>query len=296
MEVLEGIDVIQRKCEDLRLAGKILGLVPAMGCLHEGHLELMRVAKRHADVVITSIFVNPMQFAPTEEPQKCPRNSEADLEKARKAGVDIAFLPSAQEMCPDGFQTKVSVERVTKHLCGLSGPTHFDGVATVVAKLFNITKPHFAVFEQKDYQQLTVVSRMVRDLNMDIEIVGVPTIREPDGLAMSSRNSYLSPEERQSALCLKKSLDLARRLRGSGERSAAKVKKALEQLILDHPYTSIDYVTLCDPVTLEDVQTLEAETLLALAVRVGKTRLIDNCLLGEFPDKQDTPTQKGLRE
>jgi pantoate--beta-alanine ligase len=296
MEVLEGIDVIQRKCEDLRLSGKTLGLVPTMGFLHEGHLELMRVAKRHADVVIISIFVNPAQFGPTEDFSRYPRDTEGDLEKARKVGVDIVFLPSVQEMYPDGFQTKISVEKVTKHLCGLSRPTHFDGVTTVVAKLFNITKPHFAVFGQKDYQQLTVISRMVGDLNMDIEIVGVPTFREPDGLAMSSRNTYLSPEERKSALCLKKSLDLARSLVESGETSAAKVKRALEELILGHPYSSIDYVTLCDPVTLEDAETLEAETLLALAVRVGKTRLIDNCLLGGVSDKKDILTQKGQRE
>jgi pantoate--beta-alanine ligase len=296
MEVLEGIDVIQRRCEDLRLSGKILGLVPTMGFLHEGHLELMRVAKRHADVVIISIFVNPAQFNPAEDFARYPRDRSGDLERARKVGVDIVFLPSVQEMYPEGFQTKISVEKVTKHLCGLSRPTHFDGVATVVAKLFNITKPHLAFFGQKDYQQLTVISRMVGDLNMDIEIVGVPTFREPDGLAMSSRNTHLSPEERKSALCLKKSLDLARSLVESGETSAAKVKRALEELILGHPYTSIDYVTLCDPVTLEDAETLGAETLLAFAVRVGKTRLIDNCLLGGVSDKKDILTQKGQRE
>jgi pantoate--beta-alanine ligase len=296
MEVLEQIDVIQRKCEGLRLAGKTLGLVPTMGFLHEGHLELMRVAKRHADVVIISIFVNPSQFGPSEDFESYPRDTEGDLEKARKVGAHIAFLPSAQEMYPDGFQTKVSVEKLTKHLCGLSRPTHFDGVTTVVAKLFHITKPHLAVFGQKDYQQLTVISRMVRDFNMDIEIVGVPTVREPDGLAMSSRNIHLSPEERKSALCLKKSLDLARRLVGSGERSVGKVKKALEELILSYPYPVVDYVTLCHPVTLEDVETLEAETLLALAVKVGKTRLIDNCLLGGTMSKPNIVTQKGQWE
>jgi pantoate--beta-alanine ligase len=296
MEILEHIDVIQRKCEDLRLAGKILGLVPTMGFFHEGYLELMRVVKRHADVVIISIFVSPTQFGPSEDFESYPRDTKGDLEKAREVGVDIVFLPSVQEMYPDGFQTKVSVAKVTKHLCGLSIPTHFDGVTTVVAKLFNITKPHLAVFGQKDYQRLTVISRMVRDLNMDIDIVGVPTLREPDGLAMSSRNTHLSPEERKSALCLKKSLDLARRLVGSGERSAEKVKKALEELILSHPYTVVDCITLCHPVTLEDVETLEAETLLALAVKVGKTRLIDNCLLGGIMNKQNIVTQKGQRE
>jgi len=290
MEVLERIDAVQRRCEDLRLAGKTLGLVPTMGFLHEGHLELMRIAKRHADVVIVSIFVNPAQFGPAEDFETYPRDRSGDLEKARNVGVDIAFLPSVREMYPDGYQTKVTVDKLTKHLCGLSRPTHFDGVTTVVAKLFNITKPHIAVFGQKDYQQLTVISRMARDLNMHLDIVGVPTFREPDGLAMSSRNTHLSPEQRRSALCLKKSLDLARHLVENGERRAQKVKKAVEDLILSHPHTAIDYVTLCDPVTLEDVETLEAETLLALAVKVGKTRLIDNCLMGGTLNTQDILT------
>jgi pantoate--beta-alanine ligase len=296
MELLEQIDVTQRKCEDLRLAGEVLGFVPTMGFLHEGQLELMRVAKRHADVVIISIFVNPSQLEPSEDFESYPRDTESDLGKAREVGVDIAFLPPVQEMYPDGFQTEVSVAKVTKHLCGLSRPTYFDGVTTLVAKLFNITKPHLAVFGQKDYQQLTAISRMVRDLNMNIDIVGVPTLREPDGLAMSSRNTRLSPEERKSALCLKKSLDLARRLVGSGERSAGKVKKALEELILSHHHTAVDHITLCHPVTLEDVETVDAETLLALAVKVGKTRLIDNCLLAGTMNEQNILTQKGQRE
>jgi pantoate--beta-alanine ligase len=175
----------------------------------------------------------------------------------------------------------VSVEKVTRHLCGLSRPTHFDGVTTVVAKLFNITKPHLAVFGQKDYQQLTVISRMVRDLNMDLHILGVPTYREPDGLAMSSRNSYLNKEERESALCLKKSMDLAQEMLGRGETRAAVIRKAMEDLIRSYPSAQIDYINLCDPVTLDDVDSLKGETLLALAVRVGKTRLIDNRVLGK---------------
>jgi pantoate--beta-alanine ligase len=296
MEILEQIDVIQGKCEDLRLSGKILGLVPTMGCLHEGHLELMRVAKRHADVVIISIFVHPSPLGATEDLDSRPWDREGDLEKARELGVDIAFLPSAREMYPDGFQTKVSVEKLTKHFCALSELNDFDGTATAIAKLFNITKPHFALFGQISYHELTVISRMVRDLNMDIDIVGVPTVREPDGLAMNSRNARLSPEERKSALCLKKSLDLARRLVGSGERSAGKLKKALEELILSHPHTAVDYVTLCHPATLEDVETLEAETLLALGVRVGRTRLIDNCLLYGTMNIPNIDTQKGQRE
>jgi pantoate--beta-alanine ligase len=251
-----------------------------MGFFHEGHLELMRVAKRNADAVIISIFVNPTQFGPSEDFAAYPRDMEGDLAKAKNVGVDIAFTPSVKEMYPEGFQTTVSLGNLTNHLCGLSRPGHFQGVTTVVAKLFNIAKPHLAVFGQKDFQQLTVITKMVKDLNMDIQVVGMPTYREPDGLAMSSRNTYLSGAERKSALALKKSLDLASGMYDRGERDAARIKAAVEETILSHPHTEIDYVTVCDPVTLEDVETLTGETLIALAVRVGKTRLIDNCLLG----------------
>jgi pantoate--beta-alanine ligase len=281
MEVIEQTDLMQQKAEELRLAGKVLGFVPTMGFFHEGHLELMRVAKKHCDVAIISIFVNPMQLGPKEDLTAYPRDLEGDLAKAREVGVDIAFVPTVDQMYPERFESRVSVEKVTKHLCGLSRPTHFDEVCTVVAKLFNITKPHLAVFGQKDYQQLTVISRMVKDLNMDLQILGVPTYREPDGLAMSSRNSHLNSEERKSALCLKKSMDLAGEMVAKGETRSAAIKKAIEDLIRSYPYTQIDYINLCDPVTLDDVDTLKGETLLALAVRVGKTRLIDNCVLGE---------------
>ena len=279
VEVINSSEEMQEIAEELRLSGKTLALVPTMGFFHEGHLELMRVARQHAGVVMISLFVNPAQFGPNEDLSTYPRDLEGDLSKAGEVGVNFAFIPSVQDMYPHNFQTKVSVEKVTDHLCGISRPTHFDGVTTVVAKLFHIMKPHIAVFGQKDFQQLTVVSRMVKDLNMDVRIVGVPTVREPDGLAMSSRNVYLNPEERKSALCLKKSLDLARDLVGQGEAQSNKVIKAVEALILSHPHTQIDYVNLCDPVTMEDVETLEGETLLALAVKVGNTRLIDNCLL-----------------
>jgi len=279
MEVITGVRKMQQKAEELRLSRKILSFVPTMGFFHEGHLELMRVAKRHSDVVTISIFVNPMQFGPAEDLSTYPRDLEGDLSNAGQEGVDFAFVPSVKELYPEGFETKVSVEKLTKHLCGLQRPTHFDGVTTVVAKLFNIIKPHLAVFGQKDFQQLAVISRMAEDLNMDIRIVGVPTVREADGVAMSSRNAYLSPEGRKSALCLKKSIDLAREMVHQGERKSDRIIKAIENLILGHPYTQIDYVTLCDPVTLEDLETVAAETLLALAVKVGKTRLIDNGLL-----------------
>jgi pantoate--beta-alanine ligase len=285
MDVLNTVDATQKRCEDLRLQGKTLAFVPTMGFFHEGHLELMRVGKRLGDVLVISIFVNPTQFGPQEDLEAYPRDTEGDLSKARELGVDIAFMPTVEEMYAEGYQTHVEVERVTKHLCGLSRPTHFQGVTTVVAKLFHITKPHIAVFGQKDYQQLTVITRMVKDLNMDIEIVGVPTVREPDGLAMSSRNSYLTSEQRESALCLKKSLDLAQNRVLRGEKDGKAIRTAVEAFIRSHPYTEIDYVTLCHPVSLEDVDRIEGEALLALAVRVGKTRLIDNVILAEASKK-----------
>ncbi|MBW2342738.1 MAG: pantoate--beta-alanine ligase [Deltaproteobacteria bacterium] len=279
MELIEFIGDMQRRADELRSAGHTISLVPTMGFLHEGHMELMRVAKKHSDKLVMSLFVNPTQFGPTEDYGEYPRDTEGDLEKARRVGVDLVFMPSVEEMYPEGSQTKVQVERVTQHLCGISRPIHFDGVATVVAKLFNIVKPHLAVFGQKDFQQLTVISRMVMDLNMDIKILGVPTVREPDGLAMSSRNKYLSDDERKSALCLKKSLDLADKMFQEGERDAGIVRDAIESLIRDHPFTDIDYVSICDSTSLEDIETMRDESLVALAVRVGKTRLIDNRVL-----------------
>jgi len=280
MDVIESCRSMQEKSESLRMDGKITALVPTMGFFHEGHLELMRVGKKHSDKLIVSVFVNPIQFGPSEDYDTYPRDLEGDLAKARDVGADILFTPSVKEMYPEGFQTKVVVERVTKYLCGLSRPGHFEGVTTVVAKLFQITKPHLAVFGQKDYQQLTAISRMVKDLFMDVKIVGVGTVREPDGLAMSSRNSYLSPEERTSALCLKKSLDLAHGMFMKGVRDAGEIKGAVENLIQKHAHTEIDYVSLCNPVTLEEVDTVSRGSLLALAVKVGGTRLIDNCIIG----------------
>jgi pantoate--beta-alanine ligase len=279
MEIINAAKAMQGISDAFRQAGKIISLVPTMGFLHEGHLELLRIAKKHSDELIMSLFVNPTQFGPNEDFEDYPRDIEGDLSKARETGVDIVFHPSAEEIYPEGYQTTVRVDKVTKHLCGLSRPTHFDGVTTVVAKLFNITKPHLAVFGQKDYQQLVVISRMVIDLNMDIEIIGAPTVREADGLAMSSRNSYLKGEERESALCLKKSLDLAEKMLHSGERDAKTIIKTVKDFINKHPSTEIDYVNLCDPTTLEDIGSLGEENLLALAVRVGKTRLIDNRVL-----------------
>jgi pantoate--beta-alanine ligase len=288
MEIIETVEQMQKKSEALRLEGYTIALVPTMGFFHEGHLELMRVGKKLADKLIISIFVNPTQFGPTEDFGEYPRNTEGDLARAREVGVDIVFFPSVNEMYPEGFQTNVQVEKATQHLCGISRPVYFDGVTTVVAKLFNMTMPHLAVFGQKDYQQLMVISRMVTDLNMPIKIVPVPTVREPDGLAMSSRNSYLNPEERKSALCLKKSLDLADKMFQGGEKDASIIKNAVESLIQGHAFTDIDYVFLCDPETFENIEKLGEKSLLALAVRVGKTRLIDNCLLQLSPSRHLT--------
>ena len=280
MEIIQTVQDMQQWSDAVRAAGQIIAFVPTMGFLHEGHLALMRAGIKHSDRLVISLFVNPTQFGPNEDLDQYPRDEEGDLEKADNVGVDIVFMPSVKEMYPEGNQTAVRVEKLPMHLCGLSRPGHFDGVTTVVAKLFHIVKPNIAVFGQKDYQQLAVISRMVMDLNMDVQIIGMPTYREPDGLAMSSRNSYLSKEERGSALCLKKSIDLAVELFRNGEKKAKVVKSAVCSLIQRYPHTKIDYVNLCDSVTLDDVEAISEDTLLALAVYVGKTRLIDNRVLG----------------
>ncbi len=279
METIITIAAMQQTSEQWRGGGDIIALVPTMGFLHEGHMELLRVGREKGEKLIMSLFVNPTQFGPQEDYDRYPRDTEGDLEKARSVGVDAVFMPTVKEMYPDGYQTRVTVEEITQYLCGKSRPGHFAGVTTVVAKLFTITKPHVAIFGEKDYQQLSVVKRMVRDLNMDIDIVGVPTVREHDGLAMSSRNMYLSPEERVSALSLKSGLDLASSLVASGERDPARIESAVRELISSHPYTEIDYVTICDPEKLTHVESIDRPSLLALAVRVGKARLIDNTIL-----------------
>jgi len=279
MEIIEKIAVMQETSEKWRRDGALIVLVPTMGFLHEGHVELLRVGRQKGDKLIMSLFVNPTQFGPQEDYQRYPSDTEGDLEKARSVGVDAVFMPNAKEMYPDRSQTTVNVEEITQYLCGKSRPGHFAGVTTVVAKLFNITKPHLAIFGEKDYQQLVVIKQMVRDLDMDIDIVGVPTVREKDGLAMSSRNNYLSAEERVSALSLKKGLDLASTLVATGEKDAGKIKNSVRELILNHPFTEIDYITICDPEKLTDIERVDGPCLLALAVRVGKARLIDNIIL-----------------
>jgi pantoate--beta-alanine ligase len=279
VETIETIAAMQQTSEASRRGGDTIVLVPTMGFLHEGHVELLRVGREKGDRLIMSLFVNPTQFGPQEDYGSYPRDMEGDLEKARSVGVDAVFIPTAKDMYPNGYQTTVKVEEITQYLCGECRPGHFAGVTTVVAKLFNITRPHVAIFGEKDYQQLVVVRRMVTDLNMAIEIVGVPTVREHDGLAMSSRNSYLTPEERESALSLKKGMDMASAMVEKGEKESAKIIGAVRELILSHPFTEIDYVTICNRENLIDIETVEEPALLALAVKVGRARLIDNRIL-----------------
>ena len=281
LQVIESVKAMQSHCERLRLAGKKISFVPTMGYFHEGHLSLMKEARRTADHVVVSIYVNPTQFGPKEDFSKYPRDFDRDAAMAKSVGVDVIFFPPNSEMYPEGYQTYVNVEKVTQNLCGLSRPGHFRGVTPVCCKLFNIVKPHSAIFGRKDYQQLAAIKRMVADLNMDLEIVGMPTFREPDGLAMSSRNVYLSKEERASALSLVGSLKMAQKLYAEGERNAVKIIRQAEKLITSAPFTAIDYIKICDAATLEDVLEIKGEAVMALAVKVGKTRLIDNSVLGD---------------
>jgi len=263
----------------LRKAGKRIALVPTMGCLHEGHLSLMRLGRKEGDHLVVSIFVNPTQFGPAEDFEAYPRDFDRDCEMAKSVGVDTVFAPETHALYGNGYQTYVFLEKLSLHLCGRSRPNHFRGVASVVAKLFNIVKPHIAVFGEKDRQQLIIIRRMVDDLNFDIRIVGGPIVRERDGLAMSSRNSYLSKEERASATVLFQVLQTSQKLVEQGEQSPERIIKTARELILSRPHTRIDYISICDPEILEDVDQIDKEALMALAVYVGKARLIDNAVL-----------------
>jgi len=258
-----------------QLSGSV-GFVPTMGYLHEGHLALVKQARIENSVVIVSIYVNPTQFGPREDFGAYPRELNRDLELLRGEGVDIVFVPSDEEMYPPEFSSWMDVGKVTERLEGASRPGHFRGVATIVAKLFNIVQPSRAYFGQKDAQQAVVIKRMVADLNMGIEIVVVPTVRESDGLAMSSRNIYLSPGERQAATILYKALTLARQLRRGGEKDAGKISRQMTSLIQKEPLAQIDYFSIADAETLEELSLIDRPALASLAVRIGKTRLIDN--------------------
>ena len=279
IEIITAVKEMQVRSDKKRSQGKTIVFVPTMGFLHAGHLSLMREGKKYGDDIVVSIFVNPTQFGPSEDLESYPRNFERDLELLNKEVVNAVFAPEAVEIYGEKFQTYVELEKLPNHLCGLSRPTFFKGVATVVTKLFNIVKPHVTIFGQKDYQQLTLIRQMVCDLNFDIKVVGAPTVREPDGLAMSSRNTYLTPDQRISALSLNTSLKKAQRLVESGLQDAAKIIDAAAKLIRSHPETEIDYITICDPETLDDMNTIEKPALMALAVKIGKARLIDNMIL-----------------
>jgi pantoate--beta-alanine ligase len=287
IEVIKDIKAIQSRSDRLRSQGKTIVFVPTMGFLHEGHLALLKTGRTLGDDLILSIFVNPTQFGPNEDLDTYPRDLGRDLELASRIGVDAVFTPDRETLYGSNYQTYVNLENLPRHLCGLSRPVFLQGVATVVTKLFNIVKPHIAVFGEKDFQQLTVIRQMVRDLNFDIRIEGVPTVREPDGLAMSSRNAYLSKSHRADALCLIRALETARGMVANGERSAAKIVDAAEARISATPGTRIDYIALCDPETLDNVTVVRGPTLMALAVTVGQTRLIDNMIL-------DPPGSQGI--
>jgi len=277
MKVVEKIDEMR---ELRRRLTKPVGFVPTMGYLHEGHLALVRQARAENSSVLVSIFVNPTQFGLQEDYEKYPRDHVLDLAILEKEKTDIVFMPSVAEMYPPQFNSWVEVDKVTERLEGAARPGHFRGVTTVVTKLFSIVEPTRAYFGQKDAQQLLVIKKMVADLNMNLEIVTVPTVREPDGLAMSSRNIYLNPEERRAALVLYQALSLAQQLWSQGEKDADHIRREMKALIQKQPLADIDYVSIADTETLDEMDTVKPPALVSLAVRIGKTRLIDNIVLG----------------
>ena len=280
MHIIHRVSEMQAWSESQRQAGKKVAFVPTMGFLHEGHLSLVREAKRCCDVVVVSIFVNPLQFNQQSDFAAYPRNDEQDRHFLTQLGTDVLFNPDGSEMYPEGFQAAVEIGTVSQPLCGASRPGHFRGVTTVVAKLFNMVKPHVALFGEKDFQQCVVIKRMVKDLNFDLEILAMPTIRESDGLAMSSRNARLSPAERQTSLCVSRALNKAAELVSQGERQAVPVLQAVQEIISSKEGIRLDYASLCDPDTLEEVTEVTQPTLLAIAAWVGDVRLIDNRVIG----------------
>jgi pantoate--beta-alanine ligase len=263
-----------------RAEGRTIGFVPTMGFLHEGHLSLVRECRKSADATVVSIFVNPLQFGPQEDLRRYPRDPERDGALLEKDGVDLLFLPDDREMYPPGYRTSVEVAGLQDKLCGRSRPGHFKGVATVVLKLFQIVRPDIAFFGQKDAQQALILQRMGKDLNLDVEIRVMPIVREPDGLAMSSRNTYLNAEERRAATILFRSLEQARRMYENGERAAGRIRDQLLRTIASEHLAKVDYAEIVDPGSLDPVERIEGRTLVALAVYIGRTRLIDNIMLG----------------
>jgi pantoate--beta-alanine ligase len=279
MQIIETVYAMRDWSERERREGRRIALVPTMGFLHEGHLSLVRAAKKRADRVAVSIFINPTQFGPEEDFAAYPRDFERDCQLLETEKIDIVFHPALAEMYPDGAETFVEVNKLSLPLCGATRPGHFRGVATAVAKLFNVIRPHVAIFGEKDYQQLQVIRKMVRDLSMEVEILGHPIVREADGLAMSSRNAYLTPDQRRAAVSLSRSLCKAERLVRRGETSAQSLLSLVCAELAKEPLADVEYVKLCDSETLIDIETIHRTALLALAVRFGKARLIDNRVL-----------------
>jgi len=279
MKTFRDIKKLTAYMKSLKEKGKTIGFVPTMGYLHEGHLSLMKRAKKDSDISIISIFVNPKQFGPREDYKRYPRNLKRDEKLAKETGVDIIFYPSAKYMYPVEYKTYVDVETITKAMCGRLRPGHFRGVVTIVMKLFNIIQPDIAYFGQKDAQQAIVIKKMVEDLNVPTIIKTLPIIRELGGLAMSSRNAYLSHEERKDALILYKSLREAKKLIKKGERKAVNIKKTMRKIICSKKRTRIEYISIVDVKNLEEQKNIKKGSLIALAVRIGKTRLIDNILI-----------------
>lgn len=279
MMVVDNIKTLKSEIRKAKALGKSIGFVPTMGYLHEGHISLIKKANEENDFVVVSIFVNPTQFGPDEDFEKYPRDFERDAAMCRVAGTDLVFHPAPSEMYPDSYMTYVEVNTITNKLCGASRPGHFKGVTTIVNKLFNLVEPDKAYFGQKDAQQVAVIQKMVQDLNMNVQIIPCPIIRESDGLAMSSRNTYLSAQERAAALVLSKSLFMARAAIEAGQTDASAVKAMIVDNISKQPLALIDYVEIVDAVTLKDIDSLKGQILIALAVKFGKTRLIDNLRL-----------------
>jgi pantoate--beta-alanine ligase len=281
MRVIESISEMRAVSRKARAEGNRVGFVPTMGYLHEGHLSLVRKARQMADVVVVSVFVNPIQFGPGEDLDAYPRDFERDRDLCRNERVDVCFFPCVEEMFGSDHNVYIEEARLTKVLCGATRPTHFRGVMTVVAKLFNVVEPDIAVFGRKDAQQARIIECMVKDLNFGVQVVTAPIVREPDGLAMSSRNRYLSEAERKQAVCLYNGLCLAERLYGEGEVRTGPIREGMRRLIDEEaPLSVIDYIEAVDYESLRPVERVDRETLIALAVRIGKTRLIDNTVIG----------------
>ena len=277
--VVSTIDEIRKLTDAFR--GETLGLVPTMGYLHDGHMNLIKQSLNKCDHTVVSIFINPRQFSPSEDLDIYPNNLSRDIEKLESIGVDVLFYPNRDTIYPEGFKTNIQVDGITQHLCGKSRPELFKGVATVVLKLFNIVRPQHAFFGEKDWQQLAVIETMTRDLNIDVHIHRVPLIREPDGLAMSSRNSNLSPEERKKALSLSRALNDSKEKVNKGITSSKQLRQNIKSIITAESGTQIDYISICDPISLEEKQEVKGRTLIALAVKIGPARLIDNCIIGD---------------